>query len=139
MGGSFTVKSSDLTLNAGKLKSVGDTDDAGGDIAVELSGVLTMKGTGPRIDTSGNGGGGTIEVRASSISLTAGVITADGGSGATCGDGGAVEFAAQSGALTTSINIHSTTAGSDCSGGPPRYGRHDLGRHRRPRRIASIE
>ncbi|HZR79951.1 MAG TPA: hypothetical protein VFD92_02555 [Candidatus Binatia bacterium] len=117
LGGSFSVTASNLTLNAGKLKSLGDTSHAGGSIDVDVTGTFAMNGAGPRVDTSGNGGGGGIALRASAIDLANGVITADGGSGDTCGDGGAIEIDARSGPGSISNTVRTTTGSNDCGGG----------------------
>lgn len=117
LGGSFVVRATSVTLNAGKLKSIGDLSHGGGDISVLVTNSFTMQGAAPRIDTSGNGGGGTIRVRAVGITLTTGTITADGGSGTTCGPGGGIDLDALTGPLTAAATIRSISSGSDCEGG----------------------
>jgi hypothetical protein len=115
--GAFEIRTGDLTLNGGKLRSLGNTYAPGGAITVVLDGGFTMRGSGPRIDTSGNGGGGPITVSASTIDLQTGVIVADGGTGEDCGQGGLVWLEAFSGPLSASAMIKSTTSGDFCEGG----------------------
>jgi hypothetical protein len=114
--GSFEVRAGTLTLNAGKLKSLGDADEPGGSITALVTGAFVMRGSGPRIDTSGNGGGGGITVTASSVDLQTGVVTADGGGDENCGDGGVVVFEATGGSLASAVTVRAG-AGSFCGGG----------------------
>ena len=116
VGGSFAVAAPSVRLNAGKLKSIGDATTSGGGIKVITAGTFVMEGSGPRIDTSGIGGGGDIEVVAQSAAVSTGIIVAEGGTGEDCGDGGDVRIEVAQG-LTVATVIRSNTAGSDCSGG----------------------
>ena len=45
-GTSFEVRAGSLTLNAGKLRSLGDGTTSGGTITVTLTGALSMTGSG---------------------------------------------------------------------------------------------
>lgn len=117
LSGSFSILAGSLRLFGGKLKSLGNTYSSGGNITVEVSGDFTVTGTGPRIDTSGNGGGGDITVNAATVTIDGGVIAADGGQGGSCGDGGAIDIEAQGGPLVFSTIIHATTPGGDCESG----------------------
>lgn len=114
--GAFEVRGGSLTLNAGKLKSLGDADEPGGAITVVTPGALVMRGSGPRIDTSGNGGGGDVHVQAASVDLQTGLITADGGADQNCGDGGTVDIVAAGGPSASAITLRAT-AGGECGGG----------------------
>lgn len=120
IGGSFTVQAANLTLNGGKLRSPGDPDDSGGDITVVASGAFVMQGSGPQVLTSGNGGGGLIDVTAASISIQEGAVLAEGGSGEeNCGDAGNISLVATSGPVLISgsaTTVKSTTPGYHCSG-----------------------
>ena len=114
--GAFEVRSGSLTLNAGKLKSLGDANEPGGAIIVVTPGAFVMRGSGPRIDTSGNGGGGDIQVQAASVDLQTGVIAADGGTDLNCGDGGVITIVATGGSSSSAITLRAT-AGGECGGG----------------------
>lgn len=120
LGGAFSIVAGDLTLDGGKLRSPGDTDDSGGDITVEISGHFEMLASA-QIDTGGNGGGGSIDIEAASISILSGNLLADGGAGFdNCGDAGSVDFLASSGPIVIDGNlttIKATTPGYHCSGG----------------------
>ncbi|MBY0275009.1 hypothetical protein K2Z84_06695, partial [Candidatus Binatia bacterium] len=96
--GAFEVRAANLTLNGGKLKSLGDTLAPGGAISVVLTGQFLAKGSGPRIDTSGNSGG-PIRISAATIDLQTGTIVADGGTTEDCGDGGIITLEAFAGLL----------------------------------------
>ena len=117
LSGSYEIRARDLTLNGGKLRSLGNSTNPGGEIGVVLGGTFKTKGSGPTVDTSGNGGGGLIRVIAAAIDLQTGTIRADGGSDQNCGDGGSIGLEAYDGALTSAINVKSTTGGNDCGGG----------------------
>jgi hypothetical protein len=117
LGGSFRVLAASLQLAGGKLQSLGNQTTAGGDIRVDVTGSFGTSGTGPGIDVSGQGGGGSITVVAGTIALGSGVVAADGGVGDDCGEAGIISLEATSGALTTGIPIHATTGGGACGGG----------------------
>jgi hypothetical protein len=76
-----------------------------------------MSGTGSRIDTSGNGGGGSISVTSGSVDIRAGIVAADGGLGESCGDGGEIDLVASSGLASIAGTVRTTTAGGECDSG----------------------
>jgi len=117
LGGAYEIRARDLTLNGGKLRSLGNSTSPGGEIGVVLGGTFKTKGSGPTIDTSGNGGGGLIRVIAAAIDLQTGTIRADGGNDQNCGGGGAIGLEAYGGALSSAITVKSTTGGNQCGGG----------------------
>lgn len=69
------------------------------------------------METSGNGGGGDIDVKATGINLLSGVVAADGGTGEYCAPAGAVSFVAMAAASSVQNSIRAVTGGSDCEGG----------------------
>lgn len=115
--GAFLITAGSVALKAGKLKSLGTLSEPGGDITVRATGLFSMEGSGPRIETSGTAGGGTIEVTAASLSLSTGLIVSEGGTGATCGDAGDISLKANAGPVTLASTIRANTGGSDCDGG----------------------
>lgn len=117
VGGSFAITTGSLNLVGGKLRALGNTYIPGGDVTVHVAGAFGMTGTGPRMDVSGNAGGGTISIDAGSINLNQGVIASDGGVGANCGDGGLIDLEAGSGSISVAASVHATTSGGDCLGG----------------------
>lgn len=117
-GGSFSIVGGTLALVAGKLRSVASSTVAGGDIDVELVGSFTMSGSGPRIDVSGNAGGGTVTIHAGSgMSLATGVVDTSGGIGIDCGDAGNVDLTSDAGAVYSAVPINAYSGGHDCVGG----------------------
>ena len=115
--GAFRIKAATLELQGGKVRSLGDVDHPGGNLVIEVAGAFRMSGTGPRIDTSGAAGGGTIQVSASTVDVASGVIAAEGGGGSTCGDAGTISVEASAGELSSQGIIRSTTSGPGCYGG----------------------
>lgn len=116
-GGTFTIHAGSLRLFGGRLTSVGDSLTEGGNIFVAVEREFSMEGTGSAIDVHAGAGGGNVSVEAAAISLMTGVVSAQGGSGATCGDGGSVILKAQSGSAEISSIIRASAAGSECAGG----------------------
>lgn len=115
--GSFLINAGAVVLKSGKLKSLGTLFEPGGNITIRSSGILSMEGSGPRIDTSGTGGGGAIEVTAATISIATGLIVSEGGTGVACGDAGDITLRATTGLVTVSSTVRANTSGSDCDGG----------------------
>jgi hypothetical protein len=117
VGAGFTVRAGSLTLTGGKIRSLGNAVQFGGDIDVQVGGAFSMQGTGPGLETSGNAGGGAIRVSAATINLAAGVIAANGGTGGSCGDAGVIDLDASVGSLVASATVRASTAGHNCVGG----------------------
>ncbi len=120
IGGSFEIRAGSLKLANGKLRSVGDAVTPGGDIEVSVTGAFIMETSATEIRTDGNGGGGSIDITASSIEIRDGRLLADGGSGPDCGDGGSVSLTATSGPVLVSgvaTTISAQTTNDECDGG----------------------
>src|SRR5262245_46830375 len=116
-GASFEIHAGSLTLNAGKLRSLGTGTTSGGAILVTLAGAFSMTGSGPLIDTSAGAGGGNITLTAASISVGNGDIRSNGGNNVDdCGDGGKIDLTAP-GAVLLDGKVESTTPGYNCAGG----------------------
>lgn len=117
LSGGFGIRAHDLAVFGGKIRSIGDTYNPGGNIDIELSGLFHMYGTGSRLSVNGNGGGGSLSINAAAISLDAGVIDGEGGIGDNCGDAASVDLEADGGPLTMAATIQAVTGGHDCDGG----------------------
>ncbi len=113
-GGSFSVSAGSLTLKAGKIRSVGPTATAGGNVTVTVTGAFRMNGSGPTLDVSGAAGGGFVGVEAGSIDIQSGSIEADGTGTEACG--GVVSLRARSGPLLLAAPVHAL-GHALCAGG----------------------
>ena len=118
VSGGFSIRANDLTLDGGKLRSPGDTDDWGGDLFLSLTGDFEMTGSA-QIDTGGNGGGGAIEIDAVAVSILGGNILSDGGSGEECDDASTIGIVATGPVVIdgNAVTLKATTPGFHCSGG----------------------
>ena len=81
------------------------------------TGRFEMRGSGPRVDVSGEAGGGAISVRANDINVDSGTVTAQGGSTINCGDGGQVTFDAGGGPVIVASVIRASSPEGPCLGG----------------------
>lgn len=120
VGGNFDVRAANLTLQGGRLLSPGDLDDFGGQIGVQLTGDLTLGGSGATINVSANGGGGDIDVSATNVTLNGGNMIADGGVGEeNCGDAGGISISATQHVFVngSATSLRASTGGFHCSGG----------------------
>ena len=113
-GGSFTVRAGSLTLQGGRIRSIGPAGAAGGDVAVEVAGALVLSGSGPSIDASGAANGGVIRATAASIDVQSGSIAAEGTGSGACG--GAIFLRATTGPLVLAAPVLAT-GNLLCAGG----------------------
>jgi len=113
-GGSFRVSAGSLTLTAGKVRALGPTGNAGGEVTLTVAGAFRMAGSGPTLDVSGAAGGGFLTVDAGSIEVLSGSIGADGTGTEACG--GLVTLQAHAGPLVLAAPLRAT-GNSLCSGG----------------------
>lgn len=121
VGDSFAITGGQVLLNGGKVQSVGDVSNAGGDIDITASARFWMAGSGSRVETGGNAGGGSVTIIADDVLIAGGgAIKVDGGDGFGCGSAGDVTISAVGGPILLGGNgttISASTPGYDCDGG----------------------
>jgi len=105
-GGSFALSAGTVNLTGGRIRSVGSTGAAGGNVTLSVAGALVMSGSGPTLDVGGAAGGGILSVTAGSIDVRAGSVEADGTGSEACG--GAITLRATSGPLLLAAPVHAT-------------------------------
>ncbi|HEY8514654.1 MAG TPA: hypothetical protein VIS07_03970 [Candidatus Binatia bacterium] len=105
-GGSFSVSAGELTLSGGRIRSVGPSGRAGGNVTVTVAGAFRMHGSGPSLDVSGAAGGGVLRLDAGSIEILSGSVEADGTGTESCG--GVVGMRAASGPLLVAAPVRAT-------------------------------
>lgn len=105
-GGSFTVRAGTLTLSGGRIRAIGTSGFAGGNLTLQVTGALVLSGSGPTLDVSGATNGGLLDVTAGSIDVRAGSVAADGTGSGACG--GAIFLRATGGPLLLSAPVRAT-------------------------------
>lgn len=115
-GSSFGISAGDLTLDGGTIEARGPRDEFAGDVAIVASGAFIMRGTSPRINVSGEGGGGVVYIQAARVDLASGVVTVRGGAGEECGDGGEILIDSE-GPLLSNAMLRANAPGAFCEGG----------------------
>ncbi len=121
LGDHFFITGGQVLLNGGKVRSPGDNVQRGGDITINASGRFWMSGSGSRVETSANSGGGSVAITANDFLIAGGgAIVTDGGILADCGSAGDVALSATGGPIILGGNgttISASTGGYDCDGG----------------------
>ncbi|MDG2305799.1 MAG: hypothetical protein P8R42_14380 [Candidatus Binatia bacterium] len=121
VGDSFSLTGGQIYLDGGKLTSTGNNVESGGQITITASGRFWMAGSGSRVETSGNAGGGSVVITANDVLIAGGgAIITDGGVGLDCGPAGDVTLSASGGQILLGGNgttISAATTAYDCDGG----------------------
>ncbi len=121
LGDPFYITAGVLYIDGGKIQSRGDNVSSGGDITINLSGRFWMTGSGARVETDGNGGGGSVDITANDVLISGGgAIVTDGGDSFSCGSAGDVNLSAFGGPIIlggAATTIRASTPGYDCDGG----------------------
>lgn len=121
VGDSFSITGGQVLLNGGKVQSVGDVSNQGGDIDITATGRFWMAGSGSRVETGANAGGGSVTITSNDVLIAGGgAIRTDGGDGFGCGSAGDVTMSATGGPMILGGNgstISASTPGYDCDGG----------------------
>jgi hypothetical protein len=87
-----------------------------GDITIAARGAFLMRGVSPRINASGEGGGGVVDIRAARVELRSGVVTVRGGVGEDCDYGGDIRIRTD-GPLLSNAMLRANASSPFCGGG----------------------